>query len=195
MSGALGAAFGAATSLFNWLSVPADAGGGVLADTILEPACRVVSLVLDSGWAWAGLAVAAGWLARAPLRAVVAGTVSLLAATAAYPVVAHLLQGHGAGSFGEDLGSWGPVALLAGPLLGLAGATSRRGGATGLVASLTVPAGAVVQMVVMPPGWGGAVVRAEASWARALVVTVATLTACLLVVRSAGPRARPSESA
>jgi len=52
----LGVAFGAATSLSNWLASQFDS------DSI----ARIPSLILDAGWTWAALGVLAGWLAAAP---------------------------------------------------------------------------------------------------------------------------------
>jgi hypothetical protein len=137
----LGAIFGATTSLVNWLSTPADAGGGPIANTAWESIARVASLILDSGWAWAGLAVAVGWLVNARVRGAVAGFLALLAATAAYSVVETVREQHGLAWHGGDLGYWGVAAVLFGPILGAVGASIRRPGVVGLVASLTVPAG------------------------------------------------------
>ncbi|HEV3001950.1 MAG TPA: hypothetical protein VGW75_14505 [Solirubrobacteraceae bacterium] len=178
----VGATYGAAASLVNRLSVPADAGGSPVAGTVLEPAARAASLVLDAGWAWAGLAVAAGWLVAGRARGAIAGLVTLLAATAAYFAVDHAI--HQQWSWG-DLRYWGVASVVLGPALGAVGAAIRRPGVGGLVASLTVPVGAAVQMVVLPPGHGGAIVPVEAVWARAIVLAGAAVAAGLLVARFA----------
>ncbi|SNS92435.1 hypothetical protein [Actinacidiphila glaucinigra] len=45
----------------------------------------------------------------------------------------------------------GSDVLIFGPFLGMTGAAVRRPGLLGLLAALTVPVGAAVQMVVLPP--------------------------------------------
>ena len=93
----LGAGFGAATSLVNDLSSPYGELGGRLGRAgwpwVTEVA-EVGSLLLDVGWAWAAVAVAAGWLVGAGEigRGAAAGAVSLMAATAAYFVMDSLLR-------------------------------------------------------------------------------------------------------
>jgi hypothetical protein len=49
----IGAGFGAATSLSTGFASPFEP----------DSFAHVASLVLDAGWAWAGLAMVAGWLA------------------------------------------------------------------------------------------------------------------------------------
>lgn len=81
----LGAGFGATTSLINDLSSPYGELGGRLVQarwTWVTEVAEVGSLLLDVGWAWAAVAVAAGWLAGAIVRAAAAGAVSLMTATA-----------------------------------------------------------------------------------------------------------------
>jgi Family of unknown function (DUF6518) len=183
----LGAAFGAATSLVNRLATPADAGGSPIAGTALEPIARVASLILDSGWAWAALAVAVGWLVGEPrARAAVAAVLALLAATTAYSVM---------DSQPQDLYYWGPASVILGPVLGAAGATIRQPGVVGLLASLIVPAGAVLQIVLTPPGGSGPLVRAEAIWARGIVLAAAALAAALLIHRFVAQPATPAPRA
>ena len=83
---AIGAGFGAATSLLN--SVSSVYGiGSRLVDTHwvwVVGVASVASKLFDAGWAWAALAVAAGWLAGNGPRGTLAGMLALLAATAAY---------------------------------------------------------------------------------------------------------------
>lgn len=57
---AVGGAFGAATSLINNMSSPYGMIGSQIGDTDWRWAAEVASKLLDSGWAWAGLAIAAG---------------------------------------------------------------------------------------------------------------------------------------
>ncbi|MFD1932117.1 hypothetical protein ACFSKW_11590, partial [Nonomuraea mangrovi] len=58
----LGIAFGAGTSLVNALSSPYSLLGAPLDGTLWGGAAKVLSLLVDSGWAWAALAVGVGWL-------------------------------------------------------------------------------------------------------------------------------------
>ncbi|WP_246178625.1 hypothetical protein [Actinomadura decatromicini] len=86
----VGAAFGALTSLVNALATDnADLESRAATTSGWSP-MEILTVLLDSGWAWAGLAVGTGWLVtrrRASLvHAAVAGAVALLAATAAYAI-------------------------------------------------------------------------------------------------------------
>ncbi|MFD0622130.1 hypothetical protein ACFQ2K_04210 [Streptomyces sanglieri] len=106
----------------------------------------MLSLLMDAGWSWAALAVAVGWLARTWARGALVGALALLAATGAYYVTDALVAGAG-----TDMVAWTLVGLPFGLVLGAVGATIRRPGWIGLFAALTVPVGAAVQMVVLPP--------------------------------------------
>ncbi|MER7207850.1 hypothetical protein ABZ470_19690 [Streptosporangium sp. NPDC020072] len=161
-----GAVFGAATSLVNATSNHYADLESRVATTSGASAIEIVSVMIDSGWAWAGLAVAMGWLmartmggdpgertSRPLVRGAVAGAVALLAATAAYAFVDTVWRG-------EPLLSWylseSPIWWVAGVVLGAplgaVGACAVRPGAIGLLARMVVPVGAAVQMVVLPPG-------------------------------------------
>ncbi|MGW2180551.1 DUF6518 family protein [Streptomyces sp. NPDC001732] len=148
MSGSLaaGAAFGAVTSLVNALSSPYTDIGAPLKGTPGGRVAKVLSLLLDAGWAWAALAVAAGWLAGTLVRGALAGALALVAATVAYYVTDVVVA-----DAETAMVFWSVAGLLFGPVLGVLGATARRPGAVGLLAALTVPVGAAVQMVVLPP--------------------------------------------
>ena len=153
---ALGAGFGATASLSN-------AGASQLA--------VVVSILLGAGWAWAGLAVAAGWLAgRTGTRAALAAVLALLAATTAYYALDSVLRDEPFGLYQQELHRWWLASAVCGPLLGVVGAYVERPGARGLLAALTVPAGALVQMVVHPPGAGNLIVTPETRLAQAIVL-------------------------
>ncbi|MET9919162.1 hypothetical protein ABZZ04_18985 [Streptomyces sp. NPDC006435] len=143
---AAGAGFGAVTSLVNALSSPYTEIGAPLKGTPGGKTAKVLSLLLDAGWAWAALAVAAGLLAGTLVRGALAGTLSLIAATAAYYLTdAYVADAESAMAY------WAVAALLFGPALGAVGAAVRRPGPVGLFAALTVPLGAAAQMIVMPP--------------------------------------------
>ncbi|GIF01884.1 DUF6518 family protein [Paractinoplanes rishiriensis] len=106
-----------------------------------------VSLILDSGWAWAAAAVGAGWIASDDQRrmrrlfpAALAGCVVLLVATTAYESLKAW--------FGGDvmLSSvrvyWLIASMILGPPLGAVGAVIRQPGLAGTCAALVVPLGA-----------------------------------------------------
>ncbi|MFJ4845636.1 MULTISPECIES: hypothetical protein [unclassified Streptomyces] len=142
-----GAGFGAATSLVNALSSPYSDIGAPITGTVWADAAKVLSLLMDAGWAWAALAVLVGAMARTPLQGTLVGAVSLVAATGAYYATDSLVADAGGG-----LVVWCVAALLFGSVLGAVGASTRRRGVAGLAAALTVPVGAALQMVVLPPG-------------------------------------------
>ncbi|MFH8471477.1 hypothetical protein [Streptomyces sp. NPDC018000] len=143
---AAGVGFGAATSLVNALSSPYAELGEPLTGTVWASAAKVLSLLLDAGWAWAALAVAVGWLAGERVRGALVGALALFAATGAYYVTDAFVAGAE-----TDMVRWWAAGLPLGLILGAVGAAIRQPGVTGLLAALTVPVGAAVQMVVLPP--------------------------------------------
>ncbi|MER5320657.1 hypothetical protein [Streptosporangium roseum] len=156
----VGAGFGAATSLVNALSHSyADLGSRAYATGGWSVA-EIMSVLLDSGWAWAGLAVAVGWLVTraresgpaALAQGGAAGALVLLAATAAYSVVDAIRSGGQVSWYESEPLLWWVASVVLGAPLGAVGACVKRSGAIGLLARLTVPVGAAVQMVVLPPG-------------------------------------------
>lgn len=119
-------------------------------------AAEFVSLILDAGWAWAATAVLVGWLVsrHAPprsgmLRGALAGGLALVFATTAYYGVDLLFDG--GVWWGVATRYWLIGSVLLGPPLGVAGALIRLPGPIGVVAALVVPAGAALQMVILPP--------------------------------------------
>jgi hypothetical protein len=189
---AVGAAFGAVTSLVNALSHSfADlesraytTGGWSVAE--------IMSVLLDSGWAWAGLAVAVGALvtnAVAPARGAAAGALALIAATAAYSVMETVRGGGPLASWYEtEPLAWWVTSVLFGAPLGAAGTFVRRPGVVGLLARLIVPVGAAVQMGVLPPGRNEVVstIGMTVVWAAAAVSIGYFVVRFLRVARRAG---------
>ncbi|SCL17111.1 hypothetical protein GA0074694_1896 [Micromonospora inyonensis] len=119
-------------------------------------AAEFASLILDAGWAWAGTAVLVGWLvsrhtrpATGVLRGAVAGALALLFATTAYYGMDVIFDG-GAWWY-RATRYWLIGSVVLGPALGIVGASIRRPGPVGTLAALLVPAGAALQMVVLPP--------------------------------------------
>jgi hypothetical protein len=143
---AVGVGFGAVTSLVNALSSPYGELGMPLTGTVGAKAAEVLSLLMDAGWSWAALAVAMGWLAGTRARGALVGALALIGATVAYYVTDAFVWGAG-----MDMVVWLVVGVPFGLVLGVVGAAIRRPGLIGLLAALTVPVGAAVQMVVLPP--------------------------------------------
>jgi hypothetical protein len=143
---AVGVGFGAVTSLVNALSSPYGELGMPLTGTVWAKAAEVLSLLMDAGWSWAALAVAMGWLAGTRARGALVGALALIGATVAYYVTDAFVWGAG-----MDMVVWLVVGLPFGLVLGVVGAAIRRPGLIGLLAASTVPVGAAVQMVLLPP--------------------------------------------
>ena len=179
----LGTALGVATA---WVDVGA---GGLEQDGLW----RAASMVLNSGSAWAALAVVGGWLIGRPLAGAVAGTVALVAAVVGYYAFGVLAGDRTDVGFAGVSGAvrmWALLAVVVGPVLGLAGALVRRPGLIGLVAVLVVPVGVVVEMVGVRrlSGETFAVDPALASAQAAMVVGAIVGGCSALVVRLRGIR-------
>jgi hypothetical protein len=182
---ALGAGFGAVTSLVNDVSSPYGIVGGRLVNAgwaWVAQVVEVASLLLDVGWAWAGLAVAVGWLAGTRVRGAAAGVLALVAATAAYSCMDSVLREEPLNWYWTNTLIWWLASVVFGSVLGAVGATIRRPGVIGLLAGLTVPVGAIVQMIFLPPG-SGLIVHPAAIWARVIVLVAATVSIGVIVTR------------
>ncbi|GAA0554595.1 hypothetical protein GCM10010172_41530 [Paractinoplanes ferrugineus] len=119
-------------------------------------AAEFASLILDAGWAWAATAVLAGRLVSRPASAAagmsagaLAGGLVLVFATVGY---------YGADVLFDGGTWWSPTtrywlvgSVLLGPPLGVVGALIRCRGPIAAVAALVVPAGAALQMALLPP--------------------------------------------
>jgi hypothetical protein len=178
----LGVALGVATA---WVDVRA---GGLEQDGLW----RAASMVLNSGSAWAALAVVGGWLIGRPLAGAVGGTVALVAAVVGYYAFGVLAGDRTDVGFAGVSGAvrmWALLAVVVGPALGLAGALVRRPGLVGLVAVLVVPVGVVVEMVGLRRLSGETfAVDPALAWAQAGMVVGAILGGCsALVVRLREP--------
>ena len=122
-----------------------------------------LTYVLNAGWAWAGLMVAGGLCARAPLGGMVTALVAAAFANTAY----YLGDSWWAGASQPgvvverdsfmvalpEVGLWTLVALVLAPGLGVVGALQRRRDLWGLLAVAVVPVGASVEML-LPRRWG-----------------------------------------
>ena len=190
----LGAGFGAATSLINDLSSAYGKLGNRLVGTTwtwVSDVAEVGSLLLDVGWAWAAVAVAAGWLggAGAIRWGAMAGTVSLMAATAAYFVMDSLLREEAVTGYLGEARYWWLASLTLGPLLGAVGASLARFGVTGLLAGLIVPVRALVQTLFLRPELASSS-HPEEVWALGIVSAAAIACVSLVVARFALQRRR-----
>ncbi len=180
---ALGAGFGAVSSLSNALASPFTPVGGRIADTGWARAAQIASLLLDAGWAWAGLAVAVGWLAGSRARGAVAGVLALISATTAYYGMDSVLRQEPFALYQSEMLFWWLGSAICGAALGAVGAYIGRPGVIGLLAGLTVPVGAAVQMIVLPPGEGILVMSSAANWTRLIVWVAAAASAGVVVTR------------
>ncbi|MDV8024226.1 hypothetical protein [Rhodococcus sp. IEGM 1330] len=113
------------------------------ANTVLAVRSTLSKLV-NSGAVWAGLPILSGWLVRRPLHAFAAGIVASLLALVVHYGVGQLL-----GMFDVTVWAgnrmWFALALVMGGPLGLIGVAARGGSASGLIARLVVPAGAMIE--------------------------------------------------
>ena len=192
---ALGAAFGTTTSLIN--NVPAllgEVGQAHSDDSVATWIAIFLSLILDSGWAWATLGFALGWLTGTAARsaaavpiAAVAGATGLLMATVFYYVTDLLFDIDGDW---PTAGYWVIRAVVLGPPLGVAGALARRPGTLGFLAGLTVPVGAALNMLVFPPGSGVPGESSATAYAELSVWTAAAVGAAALTLRLVRTRRR-----
>jgi hypothetical protein len=152
----LGAALGASASFFDNVPLMLGEVGEARADRgAWSQIAEFASLILDSGWAWAATAVAAGWLvtgglrpAAGVLRGALAGCIALVAATVLFYGVNLMVQADF--QWAAVRYWWLGSMLLASPL-GAVGATIRRPGPAGVLAALVAPVGAALNMVVLPP--------------------------------------------
>ncbi|MFC5182489.1 hypothetical protein [Actinomadura harenae] len=181
----VGAAFGAATSLLNaWSGHYADLSSREATISGASP-LEVASTLLDSGWAWAGMAVGVGWLFTRADRApgvelavgAAAGALALFAATAAYGAVDAVREGGASDWLLAQSVVWWVASFVFGAPLGAVGACAKRPTAVGLLARLTVPAGAAAQMLVLPPGRNERITQIG----QAVVGTAAVAAAALAV--------------
>jgi hypothetical protein len=178
-SAAIGAAFGLTTSLVN--NVPGilgEVGQPHSEDSSATWTAIFASLILDSGWAWAAVAFAVGWLtapppgpARVAVVAAQAGAVGLIVATMAYYATDLLFD---IDIYWPTVGYWLLRAVVFGLPLGVAGALAHRPSILGLICALTVPLGAATNMVLFPlesgvPGESSAAGAAQSSvWIAAI---------------------------
>ncbi|MEV7331956.1 hypothetical protein [Micromonospora sp. NPDC093244] len=191
----VGATLGAAAAVVNSVPLLLGEGGRARADrSAWSQTAEFASLILDSGWAWAAMAVAVGWLVSGGLRPVVgvlagalAGCVALIDATIVYDAVPMLFPFHQGFAWGQTP-FWLVASLVLGLPLGAVGATIRRPGLIGVLAALVAPIGAALNMVVLPP-------PAESPVAEPVVLTVwaAAAAATVLVLVFAVCARRPGD--
>ncbi|MEO8468074.1 MAG: DUF6518 family protein [Chloroflexota bacterium] len=173
----LGITLGVATA---WVDVRA---GGLEQDGLW----RATSMVLNSGSAWATLAVVSGSLIGRPFAAALGGTIALMCAVAGYyafgVVVGDRAQVGLAGVSGA-VRMWAILAVVVGPVLGFAGSQIRRSGIIGFVAGLIVPVGIVVEMLGLRRLSGETfAVDPALAWAQTSMVAVAILGAGWVMIK------------
>ncbi|MET8118396.1 DUF6518 family protein [Micromonospora sp. NPDC005189] len=185
----MGTALGAVDSAVNHVPIWLGEVGTARADrSAWSQVAEFASLVLDAGWAWAAVAVLAGWLvsrrmgpAAGMVRGAAAGALALVFATTVYYGMDVIFDG--GAWWGMATRYWLISSVVLGPVLGVAGTLIWRSGPAGVVAALLVPAGAALQMVVLPP-------PAESLMAQPvrLTVWVAAVAAAVLVTWARGRR-------
>lgn len=178
----LGAGWGAVSSLTNDVSSPYGTIGSRMVDTGWAWAAEVASLIANAGWAWAGVAVAAGWLVGARARGAADGVLALIAMTTAYYGMDSVLRQEPFASYWYEMRVWWLASLVFGSALGAVGGSIGRPGVIGLVAGLTVPIGAVVEMIWLPR-WNAPGGDATLDWVRMIVWAAAAVGACVVVAR------------
>ena len=107
-----------------------------------------ISMLVNAGTVWAGLAVVSGWLVRRPVQAFAAGVVALLVALVVHYGVGLILGMFDQNVWTENQYFFQAAVVLGGPL-GLVGAIARRPDLWGVVARLVVPAAAVLEPFVI----------------------------------------------
>lgn len=167
----VGLLFGTITTLLN-----APPGDYVLDDS----ARRVAGLVLNSGAAWAGMAVLGGWLVGSTLRGLISGPVVLILAVVSYYLVGAVSGSENPDGSVDQVAYFALVAVVAGPLLGAAGGSIRRRDVLGLVSALVVPLGVYAEKI-----WRASTVQVQPDQARPLadivLVALATVGAAIAV--------------
>jgi hypothetical protein len=186
----VGAAYGATTSFVN--NVPGllgEVGQSHNEDSPVTWAAIFISLILDSGWAWAALAFFLGWLWGSQARLLAAATVGaivgaagLVAATVTYYSADMLF---GIGAYWQMVSYWLIRAVAFGLLLGIAGAMARRPQMLGLFAALTVPTGMAMNMVLFPLESGLPGESSAAKWAQCTVWVLVVAGAAFVTLRFA----------
>ena len=154
------------------------------------------SRVINSGTVWAGLPVLAGWLLRRPAPAAIGGVV-----VSEFALVVHYaigtLTGTMPGSSWLDNWTWFAAAAVTGAPLGLVGALGRRRDLWGRIALLVVPAGAVLEPLVMgllDPAFSADLADRWASQAAGAVLLVGGVVGALLVLRTPSREPRSGHS-
>jgi hypothetical protein len=104
----------------------------------------------------------------------------LILATVTYYATQWLL---GTDMYWQAAGYWLIRAPVFGLALGVAGTLARRGGPVGLLAALTVPAGAALNMVLFPVRNGLPGESSAAGWAQGIVWAAAATGTAAAVVR------------
>ena len=153
-----------------------------LTNASAAPVAAAASIVVNAGWAWAGVAVAAGALAGTRGRGAVAGVLTLIATTTAYYGADAVLRHEPFGMYWPEMRVWWIAALLLGSLLGAVGANIGRPGVVGLLAGLTVPVGAAVEMLWLPRWSGSLTVSVALDEVRVLVWAAAAVGAGIAVM-------------
>ncbi|KGN36867.1 hypothetical protein N803_15755 [Knoellia subterranea KCTC 19937] len=169
------------TSMLSNITTDAQLSGE---DQVFFAIRRAASLVLNSGTAWAGISVLAGYLVCRPLASAVAGLLAGSGALVVHYGVGELTGLMPSGSFATNT-FWFVAAAVTGAPLGLVGSLARSCSRWGLLARLVVPFGALVEPWAV--GWwmGSTQSMAEhvSDLTAAAILTAAGLGGAALIVR------------
>ncbi|MEU2730424.1 hypothetical protein ABZ650_22170 [Streptomyces griseoviridis] len=169
------------------LAVLAGAGAAAAAGLGVAGSVRGAGTGLRAAGPARGAVAGAGLGIVGLVRGAAAGVVSLaVASTAYYAMDTVVFDG------GTDTFLWVVVSVPFGSVLGAIGAAARRPGAVGLLAALTVPAGAAAQMLLIPPRphltvTASIVVAETVVWAGAALGTALAVRRFLLQRRTSRP--------
>jgi hypothetical protein len=165
----LGLLFGTITTLLN---APPE-------DYVLDDSPRrIASLVVNSGAAWAAMAVLGGWLVASTARGLIAGPVVLILAVVSYYLVGAVAGSENPDGSVDQVSHFGLLGLLAGPVLGAIGGKIRGRDVLGLISALVVPLGVYAEWI-----WRASTVQVQPDPARPLAdIVLVTLAAAVVTV-------------
>lgn len=171
------------------LGVAASASDVVAGGLDQTAAWRALGMLFNAGCVWAALAVLCGWILGTPGRGALAGSVGLACTVAAYYAYGVVFGDRVAVASGGLTGAvlfWLVSAVIAGPVLGAIGSWMRRPGLLGLTSALVVPAGTMVEMLVVR-SLDGDTFRIDPwqAWTQVGLVFAAGIGAAAALVRAA----------
>lgn len=126
--------------VFN-ISLPGEMSGDLPVVSFVR---KSITMVLNSGTAWAGIAVFAGWRSRTVLGAILAGFGASVGALLLHYLLGIVATIYAPSILAENVTWFQAAALFCGPL-GAVGWLARRRDVLGLLAAMVVPLGALLE--------------------------------------------------